>query len=656
MGSRATAPTTLKSAPRFSVVTWNARALLTRSVRKRRAKLQVLDRVLHSGDAVLLQELHGTEEEAALALFRYKADWHIELNVGLDRSTGGTAVLIRRSILKANATIMNDTVVSGRVQRTEICAVDERLVLWNIHNEKMMANITKETAERLRRDVNDASQDPMKRVVWCAGDWNFLAPGDSQMSIASPTRCTSAADISTPARCNQKVWQDVLDLMVEFQQLAPTHFTPSSLMCSRIDRIYTSMPGWILTTVRTGASLLLQPRELHEKGISDHAPVTAFMSYRGRLPKELQPIPRHIAECEHFKKRHDALVAEADLRSLPPVQRWERHKAILRQAGEFARNALLNGREHTEFQVNQTLSTIARTVWHNDVRLARKLTQCSSLAKQHLRVTDAEVTLLCPQAFQSHVEDAKAAYFAKVTDRINSDHPEATSVRKSSKLRAVTRLARLWAPTDKRLVLAAVKVPSTSGGYNLERRPELRTAALASGWLSTFCVKKINEEKARSFCAKWCVPAAWHLVKPISRGRIRAFTKNLKHSEPGPDGLPYAAWDSDAGAETLLEVNDFLASGYSMPIKFSDQLMLFAAKGEEAEDAHEVCRSPGDTRPLSLKNSDNKIIAGVNNHVAKPMLAASAVDIQSAGTARREANDTILAAAASEVDEGSTRK
>ena len=27
-----------------------------------------------------------------------------------------------------------------------------------------------------------------------------------------------------------------------------------------------------------------------------------------------------------------------------------------------------------------------------------------------------------------------------------------------------------------------------------------------------------------------------------------------------------------------------------MPIKFSDQLMLLTAKGEEPDDAHEVCR------------------------------------------------------------------
>jgi hypothetical protein len=65
-----------------------------------------------------------------------------------------------------------------------------------------------------------------------------------------------------------------------------------------------------------------------------------------------------------------------------------------------------------------------------------------------------------------------------------------------------------------------------------------------------------------------------------------------------------------------------------MPITFSDQLMLFAVKGEEPDDTHEVSRSAADTRPLSLKNTDNKIIARVNNYLAKRMLAASAVDIQ----------------------------
>jgi hypothetical protein len=99
---------------------------------------------------------------------------------------------------------------------------------------------------------------------------------------------------------------------------------------------------------------------------------------------------------------------------------------------------LLFAEEHTEFEVNQTLTTIARTVWHNDVRLARKLLRSSELAMQHLLVTDAEVTLKNPSSFKSGVEAAKTAYYAKLKEKLDIDHPEAATNIKFSKLRAIT--------------------------------------------------------------------------------------------------------------------------------------------------------------------------------------------------------------------------
>jgi hypothetical protein len=81
-------PTLVKSLRRFCVVTWNARVLLAKDPRKRRAKLRVLDRILLSANVVFIQELHGTLEEASLALFRYVSDWQIHLNSGTDRNTG----------------------------------------------------------------------------------------------------------------------------------------------------------------------------------------------------------------------------------------------------------------------------------------------------------------------------------------------------------------------------------------------------------------------------------------------------------------------------------------------------------------------------------------------------------------------------------------
>ena len=105
----------------------------------------------------------------------------------------------------------------------------------------------------------------------------------------------------------------------------------------------------------------------------------------------------------------------------------ELHKVILGRAGEYAREKLLYAAEYSEFDVNQTLATIARTVWHNDVRLARKLSRCSDLAKKHLSVPDDEVILICPPSFKSCVEVAKTANCAKLKDKVDLVHPEAAS-------------------------------------------------------------------------------------------------------------------------------------------------------------------------------------------------------------------------------------
>jgi hypothetical protein len=225
--------------------------------------------------------------------------------------------------------------------------------------------------------------------------------------------------------------------------------------------------------------------------------------------------------------------------------------------------------------------------------------------------------------------------YEKINEQISSDYPDNNlkkiNPKKTSITRAVTRLAKLWAPTDKRLILAAVQIGvNSSGEAAMARSPAHRMAALSSGWSPTFGVKEVNEKEARNFCEKWCVPAQWHLAHPATRRCFTSFLKSVQHASPGPDGVPYCAWEAagNDGAETLWLVNQHLASGHTMPFEFSDQLMIFAAKGEEPEDAHEVCRAPGDTRPLSLKNTDNNSIAGVNNHLAKRMLTASVVDIQ----------------------------
>ena len=69
-------------------------------------------------------------------------------------------------------------------------------------------------------------------------------------------------------------------------------------------------------------------------------------------------------------------------------------------------------------------------------------------------------------------------------------------------------------------------------------------------------------------------------------------------------------------------------AGLPVPIVFNDGVNVYAPKGEETGDSEEVVRAASDTRPLSLKNSDNKITGGTIQMSLKVVLQVSASKLQ----------------------------
>jgi hypothetical protein len=65
-----------------------------------------------------------------------------------------------------------------------------------------------------------------------------------------------------------------------------------------------------------------------------------------------------------------------------------------------------------------------------------------------------------------------------------------------------------------------------------------------------------------------------------------------------------------------------------LPADINDGLFVFASKNDKEDDhllsGEGVFRSPGDLRPLTLKNADNKMIAGITNWIIKPVVEQAA--------------------------------
>ena len=129
-----------------------------------------------------------------------------------------------------------------------------------------------------------------------------------------------------------------------------------------------------------------------------------------------------------------------------------------------------------------------------------------------------------------------------------------------------------------------------------------------------FVEKPFPAAEANAFLEQHCPPYSHQFARPPDVGDYVTFIKRVKHSQPGPDGVPYEAWDmpDDSGALTLYNIGDSFHDNSPPPITFNESATLFMKKGEEEEDNVEVIREPFATRPIGMKNTDNKIVAGTH--------------------------------------------
>ena len=153
--------------------------------------------------------------------------------------------------------------------------------------------------------------------------------------------------------------------------------------------------------------------------------------------------------------------------------------------------------------------------------------------------------------------------------------------KRRGKLQALHRLARLWAPTERTLVLTACTDPSGKTHSGSAARRVSHT-----GRAPTFQSKPVDLALASDVLSRWATPLKWDLAKNIDSSSYVTFLNKVSHSAPGPDGIPYASGRAAGtlAADALWEFGIWVKMGNRPFISFHDSLMVFPPKGSKPED------------------------------------------------------------------------
>lgn len=100
-------------------------------------------------------------------------------------------------------------------------------------------------------------------------------------------------------------------------------------------------------------------------------------------------------------------------------------------------------------------------------------------------------------------------------------------------------------------------------------------------------------------------------IEPLGREEFRVVCGVARRSAPGPDGIGYMAWRAggEAVADVVFECYRSILVGGEVPEWLNESTLVFIPKGDPGAGGVGVQARPGDLRPLSLSNADQKLVA-----------------------------------------------
>ena len=177
---------------------------------------------------------------------------------------------------------------------------------------------------------------------------------------------------------------------------------------------------------------------------------------------------------------------------------------------------------------------------------------------------------------------------------------------------------------------------TSDDGFVNSANPSDVIKAFGNIWGKVFGPNTIDHEIAERLIQEYLqeVTWDWSLLQHPNLAMVQFIFSKLKTTAPGLDGIPNLAWKfgGDYLAQYILDLVDAFCSDEPLPADINLSLMAFLDKSGEApvhaQAPGMIFRHPLETRPLSLKQADNKLVAGILNFCISPAIAKGAIDTQ----------------------------
>ena len=476
---------------------------------------------------------------------------------------------------------------------------------------------------------------PTQALTILAGDFNFVMTDADRWSKATG-EYTGGSDSAEAAH-----WRRIVPLSsaYELHQPEPTHEGPISL--AKLDRVYINQP------VADQLDKRIYCTAMPWTGVSQHRPL-AFgrQSHPLRAPLD-KAIPEEVVGDERWPLQ--VATEYASLMTLPsrensPLVRLRRLKVAMRtvSARLMEERATSSTSSSPTSPLGVTMAALRRLERHGLADLPALCSRYPSLRQllpddllQH--APDECLVRLRGHAVALAREAAQAA-LQKLHDDVPNLEEGALKQRRSQVLLQLKRVA-----PGRSSALSAIM--DTDGELHTDG-PGM-AAALRQHWQGTFSARRLDRTRRQAWF--WADAASdhglIHAVRPlltdeaswrVRHSDVRKAVALSSTSSPGPDGIPYLAWRrlgplavdvlhsaleelmAEHGQDALLEVFPPDDMGNTA---FNEATMVFIPKKVAREVNGVRFNEPGDVRPLSVVNTDNRLMANAVRLRVEPLLA-----------------------------------